>query len=133
MDSPAPPLLERANSLYWDSDRSVNEIADDLDMSKSALYGVVEPLATDHLCADCGAGLVFTNRTARDKGLLTCPACGAEEEEALLLAATRRGSRRIVRRLAHASGLPSPARATVAAALLGLAAGLVISRVIRKR
>jgi len=38
---------DRANELYWGSDRSVNQIADDLDLSKGALYEMIRPSPVD--------------------------------------------------------------------------------------
>ncbi len=66
---------EHANELYWSSDRSVNQIADDLDLSKGALYALVEPLAAGLACPLCGSEVGYANRTARDRGQLDCPTC----------------------------------------------------------
>lgn len=74
-------LEARANALYWDSDASVNQIADELEVSKGALYGMVRPLGAGLSCPDCRSEMEYPNRTARDRGQLTCPACGLEEEE----------------------------------------------------
>jgi len=67
---------DRANELYWGSDRSVNQIAEQLDLSKGALYGMIRPLAADMGCPLCRAEVVHTNRTARERGMVHCPACG---------------------------------------------------------
>lgn len=131
METHDPELKERANALYWDSDDSVNEIAEILDLSKGALYGLVDPLATDEPCPECGTALEFSNRTARDKGMVACPGCGFEEE--LLLV---RGAR-----LEEASEGSSPgsaplgagARTAVAAGLIGLALGILLGQWSRKR
>lgn len=69
---------ERANRLYWESDASVNDIADELELSKSMLYQLVEPLAAEVDCPECGGMLVYPNRTALDRGLMQCSDCGAE-------------------------------------------------------
>jgi len=74
----------RANRLYWHSDLGVNQIAEELGISKGALYGMVEPLSTGAPCPKGPGELVYTNRTARDRGFVTCPECGFEEEEARL-------------------------------------------------
>jgi hypothetical protein len=66
---------KHANELYWGSDLSVNQIADDLDLSKGALYALVEPLATGLACPLCGSEVGFPNRTAKDRGRLDCPTC----------------------------------------------------------
>jgi len=67
--------MERANELYWGSERSVNQIADDLELSKGALYGIIEPEATGLACPLCGDEVVYANRTAKEKGMLDCPSC----------------------------------------------------------
>jgi uncharacterized Zn finger protein (UPF0148 family) len=87
---------ENANRLYWESDRSVNKIADELGLSKGALYALVEPLVTDAGCPHCGVALVFSNRTARQRGLLDCPGCEAEvlESEVVALAVARESAER---------------------------------------
>ena len=120
-----PKLIQRANDLYWRSERSVNQIADEMDLSKSRLYGLIHPFSAGHSCPGCGEGLVFPNRTAREKGFLFCPACGFEGDRTALPEAVvqheddhptvesggRRGSRRIL----------------WASALLGIAAGLYVA------
>ena len=74
----------RANELYWNSDRSVNQIADELNLSKGVLYGLIRPRPAGLACPACSAELVHSNRTALDRGLVDCPVCGWEgtEEEA---------------------------------------------------
>ncbi len=64
------------NRLYWDSDHSVGDIADRLDLSRRALYDGIEPRATGAPCPDCGGELVFRNRTALDSDESECPECG---------------------------------------------------------
>lgn len=122
------PLAERANTLYWDSDASVNDIADDLDLSKGSLYGMIEPRGSSLACPDCGSELEYPNRTAREKGFLTCGECGLEEEE------------EVIRGLAGESivlpsdiGDEATGRRTLwATALLGAAAGILIARWMRR-
>ncbi|MBT8489343.1 MAG: hypothetical protein HKN72_04620 [Gemmatimonadetes bacterium] len=70
-----PEVVHRANDLYWGSDTSVNQIADDLELSKGALYGIIEPETSGLGCPLCGDEVVFSNRTAKDKGMLDCPTC----------------------------------------------------------
>jgi len=72
---------DRANELYWGSDRSVNQIADDLDLSKGALYEMIRPLAAGLDCPQCGAEVVHSNRTARDRGRVDCTECGWDGSE----------------------------------------------------
>lgn len=92
------------NDLYWGSDLSVNQIAEHLDLSKGALYGMIDPAPAGEPCPDCGAPLVFENRTARDRGRATCLECGGESA---VEAGTDDGS---------ASESPARARSTRAAA-----------------
>jgi predicted RNA-binding Zn-ribbon protein involved in translation (DUF1610 family) len=73
---------DRANELYWRSDRSVNQIAEELDLSKGALYELIQPLQTDLGCPLCGVGVVHSNRTAKERGRVDCPACGWDGTEA---------------------------------------------------
>lgn len=68
-------VVDRANELYWGSDRSVNQIAEDLELSKGALYGIIEPTASGLGCPLCGDEVVYANRTAKEKGMLDCPTC----------------------------------------------------------
>ena len=79
--------IVRANELYWGSELSVNQIAEELDLSKGTLYGMIEPLATKLSCPECGAGAVYLNRTAEQRGNLACPECAwegsADEAESL--------------------------------------------------
>lgn len=125
MDTNDPELGERANSLYWESDDSVNEIAEALDLSKGALYALVQPLRTDEPCPECGAHLEFSNRTARDKGLVACPSCELEEELELVEAARMEASDGPV----STGELPPPsARTVLAAGLIGLAVGIAIGQ-----
>ena len=72
--------VERANDLYWTSDMTVDEIVDDLGVSRTSLYAAIEPIPAGLVCTDCDERMVFTNRTARDRGLATCPSCGRESE-----------------------------------------------------
>lgn len=71
----------RANELYWSSDLSVNQIADELDVSKGTLYDLIRPRLTARGCPECGEELAFPNRTARDRGLVACASCGWEGSE----------------------------------------------------
>ena len=56
------------------------EIVDDLGVSRTSLYAALEPIPAGLVCTDCDERMVFTNRTARDRGLATCPSCGRESE-----------------------------------------------------
>jgi predicted RNA-binding Zn-ribbon protein involved in translation (DUF1610 family) len=78
MASTAEETNAEANRLYWESDTSVAEIAEQLDISRRALYSAVEPLSAGRPCPNCGGALVFENRSARAADHATCAACGAE-------------------------------------------------------
>ena len=69
-------FADRANRLYWESETSVNQIAEDLVLSKGALYALVEPLRMGGLCPECDEEVAFQNRTARLKNMLSCTDCG---------------------------------------------------------
>lgn len=73
----ADPNTERElNRLYWESDASISEIADRLDISRRALYDGIRPHPAGRPCPECGAALGFRNRTALDNREAECPECG---------------------------------------------------------
>src|SRR5262245_60880948 len=69
-----------ANRLYWKQAASVGEIANQLGISRRALYDVLEPLPAGVRCPKCGTEGVFVNRSAQAAGLPRCPNCGSELE-----------------------------------------------------
>lgn len=71
-------VADQANDLYWRSERSVNQIAEEMDFSKSGLYALIRPLPADRPCPECGEGLVFPNRTALTKAIASCLQCEYE-------------------------------------------------------
>ena len=125
-------LAKVVNRMYWDSDESVNRIAERLDLSKGALYGMIAPAPAEGTCPDCGASLSFGNRTARERGIAECVAC------ALVGEPTDR-----VPSAARAPHIPEPAplreprvwsgRALAGSLVLGVVAGVLISRLLRRR
>lgn len=124
------PRETRANVLYWDSDASVNEIAEQLDLSKGTLYGMIRPRTAGLACPECGDDMEYPNRTAREKGFVTCGGCGFEEEESLVLEAAAQD----LEAAGHGrSTVRSPDAATLATAFLGAAAGLIVVRWLRRR
>lgn len=70
-----PEVARHANELYWTSGRSVNQIADDLNLSKGALYSVIEPHRADAECPLCGMAAGYPNRTAKEHNRLKCLRC----------------------------------------------------------
>ncbi len=119
-------LQERANELYWTSDESVNQIAEDLELSKGALYGLVVPRPAGLGCPRCGAEMEYPNRTARERGHLTCPACELEEDEEVVRSgeAGSTGAEAGPGAVGSASTLN---RKLLGAALLGTAAGVALT------
>jgi hypothetical protein len=79
-----------ANHLYWETEDSVAEIAERLEISRRALYEAIEPLPTGNPCPTCGGPLLFENRSARTAGETFCAVCaetGATETDEPLAAA----------------------------------------------
>ena len=70
-----PEVVKRANELYWDTERSVNQIADELDLSKGALYAALEPKASGLGCPLCGDEVGWPKRTAKERDQLDCATC----------------------------------------------------------
>lgn len=75
-------IAAEANRLYWETETSVAEIAQQLELSRRALYDSVDPLPTSSSCNVCGSPLVFENRSARNAGIETCPNCDVQDEPA---------------------------------------------------
>ncbi len=146
-----PEAVERANELYWHSDRSVNQIADELDLSKGALYGIIEPEAAGLSCPLCGSEVAYANRTAKERGSLECAACSwdgsADETMSYDTPAVRGGNGAALPADPHAASerarvpdaVPPPPRiappmSTIAGgALLGAAVGLALVLWARRR
>jgi hypothetical protein len=149
-------LYEEANRLYWESDQSVNQIGEALDLSKGVLYSLIAALPAGVPCPNCGEEMVFPNRTAREKGFLACEECGMEEEEAAVRshwedegelpeAESPEETRPLARRAGDAvqkavetgkervSSLSPRGRVIAGTALLGVAAGIVLGTYLRKR
>jgi endogenous inhibitor of DNA gyrase (YacG/DUF329 family) len=145
---------DRANELYWGSDRSVNQIAEELDLSKGAFYGMIRPLAAGLGCPTCGREVAHTNRTARERSLVDCPACGWEGAEGDTLpeyippgspapraVGPRSGATRVWSRplssgwatVRDRAASWSPERSLAAGALLGGAVGLALVLWARRR
>jgi hypothetical protein len=72
-----PEVTGEANRLYWETDTSVAGIAEQLHLSRRALYDVLRPGAAGVKCAVCGGDMVFENRSARSAGQPVCSVCGA--------------------------------------------------------
>jgi hypothetical protein len=64
---------ELANQRYWHSDLGVNQIAEELGLSKSRLYEAIVPQPAGVMCPICDRELAYPNRTARHRGEPECP------------------------------------------------------------
>jgi len=132
-------IARAANELYWESDASVNQIAERLALSKGTLYGLVRPLPAEIGCPRCATEMVYPNRTALEKGFLACPGCQFEEEEEVVrseggAALPPPPMDGVDEDAAELLGQGSyPARTVAGAALLGMAAGMLLARGFRDR
>ena len=70
-----PEIAAHASELYWGSDHSVNHIAEELNLSKGALYTALTALGSGRACPLCGDEAGWPNRTARDQDKLHCASC----------------------------------------------------------
>lgn len=144
MDTPNDQgiLAEEVNRRYWDTGQSVNQIADELGISKGQLYELLNVMPAGVRCPRCSGELGYPNRTAREKNFVTCVTCGFEEElEALVsgeAAPPNQEAPVAEPKLAvQAPTLPRlpvswDAAALAGAALIGFATGLVLGRWIGK-
>lgn len=129
-------VVEQANALYWGSDASVNRLAGDLDLSKGALYEIITPFPVGIPCPTGDGEMVFANRTARDRGFVSCPVCGLEEEEARIREQLEQLGRVPETEFPEAPRLAqrdhSLRRVLIGTATLGAAAGFVLARLLRR-
>lgn len=132
----------RANELYWTSDLSVNQIAEELDLSKGMLYELIRPAPAGLSCPACSEELVYANRTARDRAMLACPRCGWEGDEddadlgvgdGSVVLPTATESDTVAAPRAATEEDPGRRRVMVGGALLGAAAGLALVLWSRRR
>lgn len=130
-------VAAQANQLYWQTSRSAGRLADDLGISRSKFYALIEPLRLGVACTTCGADLAFNNRSDREAGRARCTSCGASQ--AVPAERVQAGVR--------TAELPATAPETVSrplsrlpgnselwlSALAGLTLGLVIAGLWRRR
>jgi len=134
-------VVEHANELYWRSDRSVNGIAEELDLSKGALYGIIQGEPAGFDCPLCGDEVLYMNRTAKDRGQVDCPTCnwdGSAEESTGYDASSGDSDHGESADEVAVMTPPAPlvtarARTIVGGALLGAAAGLALVLWVRRR
>lgn len=137
-------VVRRANEQYWNSGAGVNQLARELELSKGTLYEIIAPLPAGVPCPHGDGELAFTNRTARERGFVSCPACGLEDDRERILARldeVAHDSTIVDAPTAHdptIKAAPSaPARSLetllVVTALAGMAAGLILGGILRRR
>ncbi len=73
-------LAAKANQLYWHTSRPAGHLAEELGVSRSKFYALIEPLRLEISCEACGAPLAFSSRSDREAGRGRCPDCGAQKQ-----------------------------------------------------
>lgn len=143
-------LVSQANERYWNSDAGVNQLARELELSKGALYEIIAPLPAGVPCPHGDGELAFANRTARERGFVSCPACGLEDDRERVLARLEEAAHDptiVDTPAAHdppaapdtAVADPTAARTRsletllIVTALAGVAAGLILGGLLRRR
>ncbi len=81
-DENVPVLAAEANRLYWQTTRPAGRLADELGISRSKFYALIEPLPLTAKCPACGSFLAFSSRTDREAARGRCPHCGYETQVA---------------------------------------------------
>jgi hypothetical protein len=120
---------EEANTLYWTSDSSVNQIADKLDLSKGRLYEMIRPEPTGLSCPLCGTEADYPNRTAKVKSSVLCSECGfVGSDDELVHPATEHDDFGDQLAAATATAWRPSKRVFWGAVLIGAAAGIVLVR-----
>lgn len=134
-------LVREANRLYWQTERSIADIAEQLSVSRRALYELVTPEPAGSSCTQCGGDVVFANRSAKAAGAGRCAECDAEyvaATETELTEATAppvsSGWPRAVRAAASsADDLPARALKIGGVAAVGVALGALAALLIVRR
>ena len=134
-------LAAKANKLYWQTNQPAGRLADELGVSRSKLYAMIEPIHLDAICSSCDTELIYSSRSDRQSGRGHCPECGKVTEVAAAPKAkatapakadepaVRLPSASTVRDWAASTG----PRELWAVALIGAAAGLLAAAWWRKR
>ena len=129
-------VVAQANDAYWNSDAGVNRLAKAFDLSKGALYDIIAALPAGLPCPQGDGELVYTNRTARERGFVSCATCGFADEASLVRSRLEEAD------AASMAAAPPPAAPgtarklealLVVSVLAGLAAGFLLSGVLRRR
>ena len=133
----AREVVAQANDLYWHSGAGVNRLARELNLSKGALYEIIAPLPADLPCPHGDGELSYPNRTARERGFVSCATCGLEDEEERVRAHLEADGH--TPEPVDSAPVPVPTssrkleRLLLASALAGVAAGLILGSLFRRR
>jgi endogenous inhibitor of DNA gyrase (YacG/DUF329 family) len=129
-------LAAKANQLYWGTAKPAGRLAEELGVSRSKFYGLIEPLRLDVECPNCGEALTFSSRSDREANRGRCPECGAVVEipEAEAPAAPPPPDREASPTPAIASRMMQPGvRELWLTAIAGVAIGLLLTGWWRRR
>jgi len=138
VEQKTPPSTE-VNRLYWETEKSVAEIANQMSVSRRALYELIEPLASGMQCSRCGAELYYSNRSAKAAGIARCLICGNEKEldpdisheDVGMIPPYDAGLPKAARRTAGAAG--PRATAIVGFAIAGVVVGAIATLLIKRK
>lgn len=75
-DKNSKRLAETANRLYWGTSRPAGQLAEELGISRSKFYALIEPLELGQDCPACTGAVTFSSRTDREAGRGRCSDCG---------------------------------------------------------
>lgn len=129
-------IAAKANEMYWHTSRPAGRLADELGISRSKFYALIEPLQLEATCSECGAPLTFNSRTDREAGRGRCTSCGEVTDVTPASASDERERPGTVPHPAHAS---EPAdgvygtRELWLTAIAGVATGMAITAWWRRR
>ncbi|MGD2153299.1 MAG: hypothetical protein PVG79_08515 [Gemmatimonadales bacterium] len=137
MPKDAGRLAAKANQLYWGTAKPAGRLAEELGISRSKFYGLIEPLSLDAECPDCGEPLTFSSRSDREANRGRCPACGAvaqipEHEAPAAPPRAPEGETRLTSAVASRLALPGN-RELWLTAIAGVALGLLVTGWWRRR
>ncbi len=139
-------LAATANRLYWQTSKPAGQLAEDLGISRSKFYALIEPLTLEQTCTACDGALAYSSRSDRQSGRGRCSDCGTvavvSVKEAPVRAPARQKQRppRPPRPLKEASdervlppALPTDSRPLWITAAVGVTIGLLLATWLRRR